>query len=37
MQAKTGAKDFFLWLGALVALYWSVVAFILVARSGSES
>jgi type III secretory pathway component EscS len=28
MQAKTGAKDFFLWLGALVALYWSVVAFI---------
>lgn len=28
MQAKTGAKDFFLWLGAMVALYWSVVAFI---------
>lgn len=27
-NAKTTPKDFFLWAGAMVALYWSVVAFI---------
>jgi hypothetical protein len=25
---KTTAKDFFLWAGAMIALYWSVIAFI---------
>jgi len=28
-RPKITPKDFFLWLGAMVALYWSVVAFIL--------
>lgn len=28
-EAKITPKDFFLWAGAMVALYWSVVAFIL--------
>jgi hypothetical protein len=27
-KAKTTPKDFFLWVGAMVSLYWSVVAFI---------
>jgi hypothetical protein len=27
--AKTTAKDFFLWAGAMVSFYWSVIAFIL--------
>jgi hypothetical protein len=27
-KAKTTPKDFFLWAGAMVALYWSVVAFL---------
>ena len=27
--ARTTPKDFFLWAGAMVALYWSVIAFIL--------
>ncbi len=27
-KAKTTPKDFFLWAGAMVSLYWSVVAFI---------
>src|SRR5579872_4494089 len=27
-KARTTPKDFFLWAGAMVALYWSVVAFI---------
>ncbi|HWP61241.1 MAG TPA: DUF5671 domain-containing protein, partial [Candidatus Paceibacterota bacterium] len=28
-HAKTTPKDFFLWAGAMVALYWSVISFIL--------
>jgi hypothetical protein len=28
-KPKTTAKDFFLWAGAMVAFYWSVIAFIL--------
>lgn len=28
-RARTTAKDFFLWAGAMIGLYWSVVAFIL--------
>jgi hypothetical protein len=28
MNPKTTPKDFFLWAGAMVALYWSVIAFI---------
>lgn len=28
MHPKTTPKDFFLWAGAVVALYWSVIAFI---------
>jgi Domain of unknown function (DUF5671) len=28
MNSKTTPKDFFLWAGAMVALYWSVIAFI---------
>lgn len=27
-RPKITAKDFFLWLGAMVALYWSVIAFV---------
>ncbi|MSU74522.1 hypothetical protein EXS57_01950 [Candidatus Kaiserbacteria bacterium] len=30
-KPKTTAKDFFLWAGAMVAFYWSVIAFILLA------
>lgn len=28
-KPKTTAKDFFLWAGAMVAFYWSVIAFIM--------
>lgn len=28
-RVRVTAKDFFLWLGAMVALYWSVITFIL--------
>lgn len=28
-KARVTAKDFFLWAGAMVALYWSVISFIL--------
>lgn len=28
-QVRVTPKDFFLWIGAMIALYWSVVAFIL--------
>lgn len=27
-KPKTSAKDFFLWVGAMVALYWSIIAYI---------
>ena len=27
-KPKVGPKDFFLWAGAMVALYWSIIAFI---------
>lgn len=30
--ARVTAKDFFLWLGAMAALYWSAVSFILLAH-----
>lgn len=29
MQAKTTPKDFFLWAGAMVTLYWSVTSFLM--------